>query len=293
MKVEDSDEKSNHAAEYIRGRVKMNLWMETIGMLLIAVCGLVVGRWASKHSPTARITAMIVSFGIVGLILLARQYVLWELFPPLRPIAAGRLRFILLVLAVTVGLTAPLSQLRSVVSRFVTCIVMSILLAVLISLPFMGPALAQEDFSVISNRYDTDGVCRQSRSFTCGPAAAVTALRQFGLEASEGRLAIAARTSPLIGTSPWNLYRAVKSHYKDTGLECSFRYLDSLDAVPDNSIALVVIKDAVLIDHCVTVLDYNEQTVTLADPVEGRVLLPRSQFAQQRRKCGIILQRPL
>ena len=236
---------------------------------------------------------MVFSFGIVGLILLARLSVLWEYLPPLRPISAGRLRFVLLIFAVTVGLTAPLTQLQSYVSRFVTCLVMSVIIAVLVTLPFMGPALVQQDLSETVTRLDIDGVCRQSQSFTCGPAAAVTALKHFGVDATEGQLAVAARTSPVIGTSPWNLYQVLKDNYTSQGLRCRFSYLDSLDAIPDNSIALVVVKDAVLTDHCVAVMAYNDQTVTIADPMEGLIYVPRLQFIKQWRRCGIILQRPL
>lgn len=292
MELEDG-EKPLVRRELTAGRENVELWLETIWIVLVAIGGLLVGRWASRHSSTARLTAMAISFGIIGLILLARQSALWNILPPLRPVAAGRLRFFLLAFTVTVGLTAPLSQLHSMISRFATCVIMSIFMAILITLPFMGPALIQRDLSAIPTRLDVDGVCLQSQSFTCGPAAAVTALHRLGLDATEGQLAIASRTSPIIGTSPWNLYQAVKSGYADTDLRCSFRYLDSLDAVPDGSIVLVVVKDAVLTDHCVAVLSHTNQTVTLADPMEGLVNVPRAQFAQQWRRCGIILQRPL
>lgn len=271
----------------------MELWFETFGILVIAVCGLGAGLWASKRSPAARIAAMAISFVIIGVILLARQSILWELLPPLRPIAAGRLRFVLLALAVTMGLTAPLSQLRSGISRFITCLIMSVFLAILITLPFMGPAMVQRDLSDMPTQLDIDGVCRQNQPFTCGPAAAVTALKHFGLIANEGQLAVAARTSPIIGTSPWNLYQTLRDNYAAQGLRCSFGYLDSLEQVPPDSVALIVVRNAFLSDHCVAVLAYNEQTVTIADPMEGLVYVPRAQFARQWRNCGIVLQRSL
>jgi predicted double-glycine peptidase len=236
---------------------------------------------------------MTVAFGIVGLILLARLSVLWPYLPLLRPIAAGRLRFILLTFAVTTGLTAPLGQLHSIVSRFFTCVAMSIFIAVLITLPFMGPALVQQDLSKIPTQFDIDGVCRQSQSFTCGPAAAVTALNYFGFNATEGGLAVAARTSPVIGTSPWNLYQVLKDNYASEGLLCRFDYLDSLDAIPTDSVTLVVVRDATMLDHCVAVMGYTDRTVTIADPMEGLVHIPRLQFTQQWRHCGIVLQRSL
>lgn len=271
----------------------MSLWIETIGILLVAVTGLFIGRWASHRSAGWRIGAMALSFAIIILIFISRQSILWRWCPPLCPISAGRFRFVLLAFSVSLGLTAPLSQLHSVISRFATCLIMSVFITILITLPFMGPALAQEDLSMIPTRLDLNGVCRQSQSFTCGPAAAVTALEYFGFDAAEGALAVGARTSPVIGTSPWNLYRTLKDNYTSQGLECSFRHLGSLEAIPADSIALVVVRDAVLTDHCVAIMGYNDHTVTVADPMAGLVRIPRARFAQQWRNCGIILQRSL
>ena len=55
----------------------------------------------------------------------------------------------------------------------------------------------------------------------------------------------------------------------------------------------IVVKNALLTDHCVAVMDYDDNTVTVADPMVGMMLIPRSQFTQQWRNYGIILQRPL
>jgi predicted double-glycine peptidase len=271
----------------------MELWFETLGILLIAVVGFILGRWAASRSTQARIFAMSASFVIVGLILLARETRLWGVFPWLCPIAAGRLRFVLLAFAVTLGLTAPLSQLHSLLSRFVTCAVMAVFVAVLVSFPFVGPLIIQSDLAGMQNRIDTDGVCRQSQPFTCGPAAAVTALSQFGLQAGEGDLARRSRTSPVIGTSPWELYRTLKADYAGQGLECSFLHMKSIDQLPPNAILLAVVRDAPVTDHCVAVLSVNETTITVADPMAGLVHIPRDSFTQRWRNCGILLQRPL
>ena len=271
----------------------MILWLETFGILLIAITGIVLGRWASRRSTSSRIFAMGVSFSVVGLILLARLGSLWEAFPLLRPIAASRLRFVLLAFSVTLGLTAPLTQLRSYASRFITCLVMAFFIAILVSFPFLGPALIRSDLAVSQTRIDIDGVCRQTQPFTCGPAAAVTALNRFGVEATEADLAMAARTSPVIGTSPWELYKTLKSDYAADGIEYSFLYMRSIDQLPADAVLLAVVRDAAATDHCVAVLAVNENTITVADPMAGLVHMPRDSFTQLWRNCGILLQRPL
>jgi predicted double-glycine peptidase len=271
----------------------MTVWFETVGILLIAIVGILLGRWASCRSTSARIFAMSASFAVVSLILVSRQGNLWQTFPFLCPIAASRLRFVLLAFAVTLGLTAPLSQLRSVASRFVTCLIMGVFIAILVSLPFLGPALIQSDLAASRTRIDMDGVCRQSQPFTCGPAAAVTALNRFGISASEGDLALAAHTSPIIGTSPWDLYKTLKSNYASDGIEYSFLHMNSIDQLPADAILLAVVRDAPATDHCVAVLGVHENTVTVADPMAGLVNMPRESFTQLWRNCGILLQRPM
>ncbi|MHC5119104.1 MAG: cysteine peptidase family C39 domain-containing protein [Planctomycetota bacterium] len=271
----------------------MTVWFETCGILLIAIVGILLGRWASVRSTSARIFAMSASFAVVGLILVARQGSLWQAFPFLCPIAASRLRFVLLAFAVTLGLTAPLSQLRSLTSRFVTCLIMGFFIAILVSLPFLGPALIQSDLAASRTRMDIDGVCRQSQPFTCGPAAAVTALNRFGVEASEGELAMQSHTSPIIGTSPWDLYQTLKSNYASEGIEYSFLHMNSIDQLPADAILLAVVRDAPASDHCVAVLGVHENTVTIADPMAGLVNMPRDSFTHLWRNCGILLQRPM
>lgn len=271
----------------------MALWFETLAILMIALMGVVLGRWASRTSTSARIFAMTASFLVVGLILLARLSVLWGPLPFLCPIAASRIRFVLLAFAVTLGLTAPLIQLQSFVSRFITCIVMAVFLAILISLPFLGPAMIQSDLAKTQTRVDIDGVCRQSQPFTCGPAAAVTALHRLGLEATESQLAIQSRTSPVIGTSPWDLYKTLKSNYTEEGLQLSFLHMDSIDQLPQEAILLAVVRDAPTADHCVAVLGVNENTITIADPMSGLVHMPRESFSRLWRNTGILMQRSL
>lgn len=271
----------------------MTLWFETLGIALIAVVGYILGQWASRQSTASRIFAMCAAFAVVGLILLARQGNLWGAMPFLRPIATSRLRFVLLAFAVTLGLTAPLRQLSSFIARLATCVVMCGFITILISLPFVGPAMIQSDLAGTPTRIDTDGVCRQSLPFTCGPAAAVTALNRLGIEAAEGPLAMQARTSPVIGTSPWNLYQTLKSQYSEEGIEFSFLYMNSIDLLPPDAILLAVVRDAQVSDHCVAVLSVSESAVTIADPMAGLIRIPRASFSRQWRNCGILMQRAM
>lgn len=271
----------------------MELWLETLGIILIAVLGVILGRAASRTSPRSAVFAMAASFSVIGLILLARLNTLWDSFPFLCPIAASRLRFLLLAFAVTLGLTAPLAQLKSIMVRWMICLLMGVFLGVLVGLPYVGPVMIRSELAATQTRMDTDGVCRQSQPFTCGPAAAVTALNQFGIHAAEGDLALRSRTSPVIGTSPWELYQTLKSGYADQGIECSFLHMNSIDQLPTDAILLAVVRDAPVSDHCVAVLGVNEKTITVADPMAGLIHIPRASFSRQWRNCGILMQRSI
>jgi len=55
-----------------------------------------------------------------------------------------------------------------------------------------------------------NGVCLQSHSASCAPAAAVTLLKQHGINASEARLSNVCLSSSL-GTAPLGLYRGLKN----------------------------------------------------------------------------------
>jgi hypothetical protein len=133
--------------------------------------------------------------------------------------------------------------------------------------PFLVPALIRGHLLNLSTRVDSTGLCYQTTNYTCAPAAAVTALRRLGLTAEEGEIAVLSRTSPVAGTLPWCLYKALKGRYGADGLECQYRQFDSVGQLKDASVTLAVVKDVFLSDHCVAVLDVSDRTVTVADPV--------------------------
>jgi hypothetical protein len=156
-------------------------------------------------------------------------------------------------------------------------------------LPFLVPALIRDDLSRLQTRIGANGVCYQSRSYTCGPAAAVTALTKFGFSAHEGEIAVLARTNPVSGTLLWSLYAAIKDRYAPQGLNCQFRRFDSVAQLRDIGITLVSVREAALLDHCVAVLNVSDTAVTIADPVVGLEVLPLQYFDEIWRRRGIVM----
>jgi hypothetical protein len=271
----------------------MDLWLETIGVYALAALGMLLGHIASRSGPFSRTAALVITFLLVGLVLAGRFPDAVYRWPVLYPLAAGRVRFVLLVFAVTLGLSTPLAQISRPSIRLLTCVIMALYVSALTILPFLGPAATQDKLMSLKTVFDADGVCRQTQPFTCGAAAAVTGLRQLGIEADEGALAVASRTSPVIGASPWTLYLALCERYAVQGLLCSFGVFERLDEVPRDAVLLAVMRDSVYGDHCVAVLDMTDTCVIIADPAEGLVRVPAAKFLRSWRHCGIVLRRPV
>ncbi len=206
-------------------------------------------------------------------------------------IIAGRARYVLFCLAVTVGLMSPLSRLPRRGQKILTCVLMGIFVIWFSVLPFLVPALIKKNLLNLPTRLDSDGVCLQSTDFTCGPAAAVTALGKLGFQASEGQLAVLSHTNPIAGTMQKCLSDALRRLYEKQGLQCQFRHFDSVEQLKSADITLVVIKASFLTDHCVVVLEVSDQAVCIADPSFGKILMERAEFEKLWRFSGISLNR--
>ncbi|MHC4131877.1 MAG: cysteine peptidase family C39 domain-containing protein [Planctomycetota bacterium] len=158
-------------------------------------------------------------------------------------------------------------------------------------LPFLSPALVKDDLSGLKNIIDAEGICYQSMDYTCGPAAAVTALTKLGLQADEGRIAVLAHSNPVIGTLPSSLCNALEKLYEDKGLKCRYRYFDSVNQLQQYQLALVTVKDTFLSDHCVAVLEITDDHVVIADPMDGKKIITLDEFESAWRCSGIVLER--
>lgn len=199
---------------------------------------------------------------------------------------AGRIEFAMLAIICTLLLTTP--QRRLPRKRDRTCLSILIVLFVidLSVLPFLAPALNYRQLAGLKTTVNYEGVCLQSNGYTCGPAAAVTALHAIGIEAEEGELAILAYTTRFAGTQPDVLCHAIRKRYGVTCRQAYFREVAELcDVVP----VIATVKFAFLIDHFVTVLEVADSTIAIGDPLVGRVEMTHEEFASRWRRCGIIL----
>jgi len=147
------------------------------------------------------------------------------------------------------------------------------------------PAFSYQQLVDLKTLIDVDGVCIQSNSYTCGPAAAVTVLRQKGFRAEEGELAVWAHTTRFTGTQPDVLCRVIQDH---CGVPCREVFFHDISELRSCVPVVVTVTFAFLVDHFVTVLEVTDTTVVVGDPLEGRVELTREQFDRRWRGCGIV-----
>lgn len=269
----------------------MNPWLETTGVILIAVFGVIAGRIFSRFRKPYWVLGYILPGVLIVMLAMVRFNSNLYFVSPFSWIAAGRVRYVVLSLAVSMGLTVPLSRLPYKFERLIVCLLMAGFVTWFSVLPFLMPVLIKERLSNLQTKFDKNGVCRQTTDYTCGPAAAVTALGKLGLTADEGELAVLSYSSPVTGTLPACLSSALQNRYSAEGLSCRYRHFDSIAQLKNAGITLALVKEAFYMDHCLAVLEVTDEVVTVADPVTGTRLMPYEQFEKIWRFSGIVLQR--
>lgn len=271
----------------------MSAWIETLGVILISILGTGFGVFFSGLRRPCWVWGYIIPVFLVSILLVTKFMTSLAFLPLFYLISAGRLKFVILSFAVTMGLTTPLSRLSHRYERIAVCVMMLGIVFWFCIMPFLVPAFIKDDLLALDTNFDSEGVAYQSTSYTCAPAAAATALRQLGFPADEGELAILAHTSPVAGTLPYTLEQALRERYGKEGLRSRYRHFRSVSQLEDSGLILAVIKDTLLTDHCVAVLDVSDNIVTIADPVIGKRRISRKRFEKIWRHTGIVLKREI
>ena len=254
----------------------------------LALFGVALGRWCGRQRRPYWLAGYIVPLAIVMLISSARWLPKLETALPFRWLMAGRTEFALLALVCTLLLMTPLSRLSRRREKIVLAAFIAVFTIHASVLPFLGPALNYHRLVALETMIDAHGVCLQSNDYTCGPAAAVTALHALGVAAEEGQLAIAAHTSRFAGTPADSLCSAIE---RQCGVPCRQEYFREVEDLRGKGPVIVIVKFGFMIDHYVTVLALSPETVTTGDPLVGRTELTRDEFNRKWRKCGIVLNK--
>ena len=145
-------------------------------------------------------------------------------------------------------------------------------LLLLILAPHAKPILAPLDPGALNN--DCPGeVCFQSTPATCGPASAATLLKALGRPTSERELAAECYTYRG-GTESWYLARA----FRRRGFHADFTLQPPTAAHwPTPAIAGMVLRGPA--GHFIALLDQTPGSLILADPLHGKLILPKRDAA--------------
>jgi len=190
-------------------------------------------------------------------------------------------------------LTTPLSRVPQARNRIMIAVLMAVIVFFLSIWPFLAPMVDRGQLSHLQTSVDKDGICLQSTAFTCGPAAAVTALRKLRLPAEEGQIAILSCTSDLQGTPVDMLAESLQREYGVRGLAVKCHVFKDISELKQAGLTLAVVKYGLLEDHWVTVLEVTDSEVVVGDPLAGLSRLSYDEFCKRWRFIGIVLKRKM
>lgn len=267
-----------------------NLWVEFIGVALISLGGLLAGAGVSRLGKrTALVTCFCVVIVILGLG--AGWFFPMSIYNPVTfALFAGRAKLILLAIFVPLGLASAMPYLPYKIERRGVVVITAVSIYIFAVFPFLGAAMAGDVLADVPVSFDCDDICRQSTSFTCGPAAAATALHKLGVDVSEGQMAVLSRSCPYIGTSDYDLMRAVRQAVSDQPINCRYGRWEELPKISGREIMLVILRQGMWMNHCVAVLNATDKAVVFADPSDGLIVLSRNHFKKLWTGRGILLQ---
>lgn len=266
-------------------------WIEAVAVALLAAAGAGLGYWFSRLRRPYWVLGYCLPLGLIVIYGIAARHPALAVEPPLAWMMMGRNKFAVIGLVAAMVLTTPLSRISGRRARVLIVILMMVMVAFMSVWPFLAPAFNRSYLAQLKTRLDEDGICRQSNDYNCGPAAAVTALRRLGFPAEEGELAILAHTSTAAGTPPDILARTLQEKYGADGLLSEFRGFQSVDELPSTDLTLAVVKFSFMLDHYVTILAVNDDQVVVGDPLSGKTILSREEFARRWRYVGVVLRR--
>jgi predicted double-glycine peptidase len=269
----------------------MSPWLESGGVALLATGGVLLGAWFSRLRKPYWLLGYFIPLSMIILYAAGTRNPAFSFIPPISWMMMGRNKFAIMGLIGSTVLTTPLLKLPNRRDRIAVSVLMVCVVAGTSIWPFLAPAFNRSALAGISTRIDSDGICLQSTSYTCGPASAVTALRELGFKAEEGELAILAHTTSATGTPPDVLALVLQKHYKAEGLVCEYRIFKNLDQLKESGLTLAVVKFDIMTDHYVTVLKVSDHEVIVGDPIIGVVKLSHAEFEEKWRYAGIVMSR--
>jgi len=267
------------------------VWVDITVLMGLVGLGIVLGRSFSRLKSWLWLIGFAIPLLFLIIVGLTRYVYLLTFVPPFSWATTGRLEFFLSAWMIPMLLITPLSRLPRKPLRFLLMILMAVAVVYYAILPITIPYVLREKQKNLNSTVLPGGIVLQSTNYNCGPAAAATALRQLGVQASEGKLAILSHTNPISGSPEDLLCAAVQKGYGDQGILCERKPLRTLEELKKAGLVLAVIKYSFQQDHYVTILEVTDDEIMIADPMIGKTSLSHDEFLERWRGGGILLKR--
>lgn len=161
-------------------------------------------------------------------------------------------------------------------------LIVPLILCVLLFVPFIKSALDPVDYGRLQKVCPGE-VCLQSTPSTCGPTSAATLLKLFGKNASEEELARECFTYRG-GTEIWYVARSLRKR----GLAADFVIQPpNKISPPAPAIAGVLLPGGA--GHFVAILSEDDNSITIGDPLKGKLIIPRTELSHTYHFTGFFL----
>lgn len=253
--------------------------LQLAAVLVLALAGGGLGWALTRHAGRLWVIGYVVPMAALLLVILGRRVIPLSFHQPFAFVTRTDVTYLLMAFAVPLLLTTLLPRLRTRGQQVAVGVLTAFMLTYYAILPVIMPPIAATWLAEVDSQFDKQGVCRQTHTYTCGPAAAVNVLRRWGIAADEGELGIAAGTAPVVGTDGRDLAAAINRLHGGDGVEARYVYLGSVEALRQQVPALVSIAGTVN-KHMVAVVEMDEEEVMLADPEAGRRVVSVADFAR-------------
>jgi predicted double-glycine peptidase len=264
--------------------------LQSVGVIALAYVGAIVGGWFASRKTAWWTTGFILPLIVILMIGATRRWYPLGLEIPFRWLVTGRTEFALIAPLASMLMITPILRMPNNRSRTMAGIFVALFAVQASVMPFLMPGLQRAELSKLHTDIRNDGVCRQSTDYTCGPAAAVTALRALGVNADEGEIAVLAHTSRSTGTEPDVLAQTLQSHFATQHLRCTYQAFHSAADLPTDRPTIALINYKFLVDHYVTVLKVGTNQLTIGDPLSGITHESFEAFERDWRKVGIVVE---
>jgi len=262
------------------------IWMEFAAVLLMAFAG---ARIASRLSRKMWVWGLVFPASILMLIFIAHRKAWLQLFFPFSWLTDAKIEPPLMTCAIVLLFSALISRLTRERTRTLAAALTAVLVTYHAVMPLAMPLALRPAFAQMITRINAEGVCLQTQSYSCGPAAAVTSLRAMGVPANESDLVIESRCQPPGGVDAPALAQAINSLYGSYGVTAECRLFDGVGEIPVHAIASLRRPNGK--GHAVAVLEISEYAVVVGDPASGIWRMPRRIFEKWWTGVAVVVAR--